>query len=103
MSLESMYQELHRQAARTGQDRALELKGGARLAVRVREDVVTLTISRSKKPLGATEIETFKRDCGVPSTAIRFPQEEQGTRKDDQGVLWWYIAYRWREVSDEQA
>jgi hypothetical protein len=97
MSLATMYQELHRRARETGQDRATTLKGGARLAVRVQQDIVTLTISRSKKPLGATELETFRRDCGIPGHAIRFPLEEQGTRKDDDGILWFYIAFRWRE------
>lgn len=94
MSLSSMYQELHRQAERAGQDRALELKGGARLAVRVQQGVVTLTISRAKKKVGSTELETFKRDCGVPASAVRFPQEDQGTRKDSDGIIWWYVAYR---------
>lgn len=96
MSLSSIYTELHRQAARTGTDRAQDLKAGARLAVRVQAGVTTLTISRSKKPLGATEIETFKRDCNVPSTAIRIPQEGQGV-KEHSGMPWHYIAYRWAE------
>jgi len=100
MSLSSIYTELHRQAARTGTDRAQTLRGGARIAVRVQAGVITLTISRSKKPLGATEIETFKRDCGVPSTAIRFPLEGQGT-KEHGGMPWHYIAYRWREGVDQ--
>jgi hypothetical protein len=91
-----MYQELRRRAMETGEDRALTLKGGARLAVRVQADVVTLTISRSKKPLGATELETFRRDCDIPASAIRFPLDEQGTRTVD-GVIWWYIAFRWRD------
>lgn len=98
MSLSSLYTELHRNAARSGEDRALDLKGGARIAVRVQADVTTLTISRSKKPLGATEIETFKRDCGVPANAIRFPQEGQGVKEHD-GMPWHYIAFRWREES----
>lgn len=97
-----MYQELHRRAAETGQDRAIDLRGGARLAVRVQEGVVTLTISRQKKPLGATEIEVFRRDCGVPSTAIRFPLDAQGSRTVD-GVLWHYIAFRWREGASDTA
>ena len=56
MSLSSLYQELHRRAADTGEDRATTLKGGARLAVRVAQGIVTLTISRKGKQLGATEI-----------------------------------------------
>jgi len=96
MSLSNLYSELHRRAEQSGQDRALDLKGGARLAVRVKDGIVTLTISRSKKPLGATELETFRRDCGIPASAIRFPLDEQGTRYQE-GIRWWYIAYRWRE------
>jgi hypothetical protein len=92
-----MYQELLRQAHRAGDVRRLKLRGGAQLALRVDGDVVTLTISRPKKPLGATEVETFKRDCAIPARAIRFPLEEQGARNDSDGLLWFYIAYRWRE------
>lgn len=96
MSLANIFLEMKRQAHRTGEDRAQTLKGGARLAVRVQADVVTLTISRGTKRLGATEIETFKRDCGVPPDAIRFPQEGQAVRQGDDQP-WHYIAYRWRE------
>lgn len=98
MSLASMYTELHRQAARTGQDRRLELKGGAALAVRVQAGVITLTISRKGKRLGDTELVTFRRDCGVPATAIRYPVDEQATRKDGAGLLWYFVAYRWSEL-----
>lgn len=96
MSLSSMYVELHRRARETGDDRAIDLRGGARIAVRVLDDVTTLTISRKQKPLGATEIEVFKRDCGVPGEAVRFPQEGQNTTERD-GATWHYIAFRWRE------
>ena len=96
MSLANLYTELHRRARESGEDRALDLKGGARLAVRVMGGVTTLTISRKGKALGATEIETFKRDCDVPSSAIRFPLEGQGV-KEHGGMPWHYIAYRWRE------
>ena len=92
MSLSSIYTELHRRAALTGEDRAIDLKGGARLAVRVQGDVTTLTISRQKKRVGDTELITFKRDCNVPETAARIPAEGQGQHGDA-----WYIAFRWRE------
>ena len=96
MSLANLYTELHRRARESGEDRALDLRGGARLAVRVLDSVTTLTISRKGKALGSTEIETFKRDCGVPSTAIRFPLEGQRTIERD-GATWHAITYRWRE------
>lgn len=103
MSLTNIYTELHRRARETGEDRSADLRGGARLVVRVLNDVTTLTISRPKKPLGATEIETFKRDLAIPIEAVRFPLEEQGTRKGGDGVIWWYIAYRWREEAADTA
>lgn len=96
MSLANLYIELHRRASETGEDRATDLKGGARLAVRVNGDIVTLTISRKGKRLGDTELTVFKRDCGVPATAIRFPADEQGMIERD-GATWHYIAFRWRE------
>jgi hypothetical protein len=100
VSLSSIYIELHRAAARTGIDRAIDLKGGARLAVRVQAGIVTLTISRKAKKLGTTEIDTFKRDCGVPASAIRFPLDTQGTKEHD-GATWFYVAYRWAEGVDQ--
>ena len=100
MSLSSIYTELHRNAARTGQDRAMELKGGARLAVRVQAGVVTLTISRAKKKVGDAELITFKRDCGVPEGAVRFPMEGQRTSEHD-GQSWFSVSFRWREDGSE--
>jgi hypothetical protein len=96
VSLSNMFIEMKRRAGETGDDRATDLKGGARLAVRVRSDVITLTISRKEKALGATEIETFKRDCGVPATAERLPDAGQRKRERD-GATWHTITYRWRE------
>jgi len=92
MSLANLYTELHRRARESGEDRALDLKGGARLAVRVLDGVTTLTISRKGKRLGDTELVTFKRDCGVPTDAIRFPPDGQGLKGDA-----YYVAYRWRD------
>lgn len=96
MSITNIYLELLRRARETGQDRATTLRGGARIAVRCRDTVITLTISRATKPLGATEIETFKRDLGIPTHAIRYPIEGQN-RKARDGATWHYIAYRFRE------
>lgn len=96
MSLANLYTELHRRARESGEDRALDLKGGARLAVRVLDGVTTLTISRKGKALGSTEIEVFKRDCGVPSSAIRFPLDGQRTIERD-GATWHAITYRWKD------
>ena len=97
MSLESLFLQTKIQAARTGTDRPLNLKGGARLVVRVQDGIVTLTIARKAKKVGDTELITFKDHCGVPVDAIRFPLEGQNTRTDAAGVAWSYVAYRWRE------
>lgn len=97
MSLADLFMQLKIQAERTGEDRRLDLKGGARLAVRVQDGVTTLTIQRRAKKVGATELETFRRDCGIPAYASRWPAEQQTTRTDADGVLWWYVAYRWAE------
>lgn len=96
MSLADMFLRAKAQAQRSGEDRPLNLSGGARLVVRVQGDIVTLTIARQKKRVGDRELITFKQQCGVPETAIRFPQEGQNPRESD-GVTWWYVAYRWRE------
>jgi hypothetical protein len=100
MSLESIFREAKIQAQRTQTDRPLNLRGGARLVVRVNENVVTLTIARKAKKVGDTELITFKRDCAVPDNAIRFPQEGQNTR-DADGQTWWYVAFRWSEGVDQ--
>lgn len=96
MSLAGIYIDLWRTAQETKQDAVRELHGGARLAVRVEADVTTLTISRKQRPVGAVELKTFMRDCGVPESAIRFPLEGQYTRERD-GATWHAVTYRWRE------
>jgi hypothetical protein len=100
VSLTSLFHEAKLQAARTGTDRPLNLSGGARLVVRVKDGVVTLTIARQRKRVGDRELITFKEQCGIPANAIRFPLEEQGQRTAD-GVQWFYVAYRWREGVDQ--
>lgn len=95
MSLATIYQELHRRASETSQDRGHTLSGGARIAVRVRDGQATLTIMRKTKRVGAAELETFKRDCGVPGDAARYPAEDQGQHTDADGQAWWYVVFRW--------
>lgn len=92
MSLESIFRQAKIQAAQSGTDRPLNLKGGARLVVRVQEGVVTLTISRKTKRVGDRELITFREQCGIPPDAARWPAEGQA-QKDD----FWYVAYRWAE------
>jgi hypothetical protein len=96
MSLSSIYTELHRRARDSGEDRSMELKGGARLAVRVLDGVTTLTISRKGKRLGDVEIVTFQHQCAIPSDAARYPAEGQSMHGDS-----WFVAYRWAEGVDQ--
>jgi len=97
MSLSGIYLDLWRTAQETGQDAARDLNGGARLAVRVAGDVTTLTISRRAKHVGAVELRTFVRDCGVPSDAARYPADGQGQHGES-----WYVAFRWAESGGKQ-
>jgi hypothetical protein len=96
MSLSSIYTELHRRARDSGEDRSMELKGGARLAVRVLDGVTTLTISRKGKRLGDVEIVTLQHQCAIPSDAARYPAEGQSMHGDS-----WFVAYRWVEGVDQ--
>ena len=99
--LTDIYHELHRNAERTGEARSSSLSGGARLTVRVRDGVTTLTIARRGKKVGDREIATFRRDCGVPPSAERRPAEGQKTLLRD-GATWWYVAFRWAEQKGSQ-
>jgi hypothetical protein len=96
MSLESIYAELHRNAARTGHDRVATLTGGAIVAVRVRDGVTTVTVSREGKKLGGSELIVFQRAIGVPPDATRYPEAEQGQRDGR-----WFVAWRWAEQPQE--
>jgi hypothetical protein len=96
MSLADLFMQAKIQAARTGEDRPLELSGGARLVVRVKDGVVTLTISRQKKKVGDRELITFREQCGIPADAARYPAEGQGQRGDA-----YFVAYRWAEGAPE--
>jgi hypothetical protein len=101
MSLATIYLDLWRTAQETGQDVSRELHSGAKLAVRVKDNVTTLTIARKTKRVGDVEIKTFVRDCGVPDGAARYPPSEQGQRRDADGVWWYFVAYRWAEGVDQ--
>jgi hypothetical protein len=96
MSLASLYLEMYRNAARTGDDRALSLRGGARLALRVKDGQITLNIMRKGKPISATELETFRVMCSIPVAAQRYPADGQGEKEID-GQSWRYVAFRWLE------
>lgn len=98
--LSQMFAQLKRQAARTGTDRSVALAHGARMAVRVEANQITLTLARTPARLGDRELITFQDHCGVPRTALRWPATGQERRERD-GVAWWIVAYRWLEEPAE--
>lgn len=85
-----------RALALSGRDVSHDLKGGARLAVRVRGDQVTLTIARKGVEVGQVEERTFRRDCFVPTSAERIPKEGQSTRSEGSAT-WYLVGYRWED------
>lgn len=94
-----IFAELVRNSRRTGTQRNAPLKGGAELAVLVRDGTITLTIKRPNVAVGSSEISTFKRDCGVPADAeVLTPivPREQRSRPVD-GVPWYFVSFRWRD------
>lgn len=98
-------QHLRARAAATGETRHVNLKGGARLAVRIHAltsgQQVILTIGRRGAKVGTTEEVTFKRDCLVPAHATRYPADPaaQATKQLD-GEIWHLVGYSWNEEFD---
>lgn len=88
--------ELRRAAKATGEDRALALSHGARIAYRYRDGRVWFSVARKEKPVGTTEEITFKAQCAVPAGARRIPAEGQRTQALD-GATWHQIAWTWEE------
>ncbi len=98
MSLAELYARLRREAAQSGEDRFVELTGGARLCVRVQGDMTTLSVARHGKPVGKGELVTFQRLCRVPPEAARWPEDGQHERVLNGQPLY-QVVFRWREVS----
>lgn len=94
MKLADLYRHLYDRAVATGRDQPCDLRGGARLVVRVRAGIVTTTFARKETRLGGTEEITFKLVCEVPAGAERLPAEGQAQRERD-GAIWHLVAYRW--------
>jgi hypothetical protein len=95
--LELIYDQLLTRATQSGTDQAANLAHGARLAVRYRASITTVTISRDQKRVGDTEIVTFRRVCRVPADAERIPSEGQGKKGG-----WHYVAFRWRDGGSDE-
>lgn len=92
--LRELLATLKQQAALFGDDRALALSHGARVAFRVKDGRVTFAVSRKEKMVGDTEIITFKAQAGVPVDAVRIPSEGQQelTVCDER---WYTVGWRW--------
>lgn len=101
MSLQTLYQELHRHARESGEARGQTLKGGARITVRVVGAFTTLTIARRGKYVGDTELIVFRRDCGVPADAERRPEAGQN-HMEHSGAIWFYLSFRWEESTTQE-
>ena len=95
MKLEVVYDHLLSKATRTGADERIDLKGGARLALRVWDGQIALTIARSPQRVGDRELITFRQICRVPERARRIPEEDQAQRKDADGKSWWVVGFVW--------
>jgi hypothetical protein len=93
----TLYSHLLQQARATGRDQHAELMKGARLSVRARANEITLTIARKGKRVGDVEMTTFRTHCGVPDSAIRWPEQGQDLA-EREGVGWWRVAFKWLET-----
>lgn len=96
-SLIDLAAALRDQAQRSGEDRALTLSHGARIAYRYRDGHVWFSVARKTKPVGDREEIIFKAQCGVPPGARRIPAEGQRT-VDLNGEIWQQIVWTWEET-----
>jgi hypothetical protein len=96
MSISALFTSLQQSARRSANTpHSITLSGGTRMTVRVRADgKTTLTIARKKKHVSDTEIETFKRECGVPHDAQRKPEVGQN-HMIHLGETWWFVSFSW--------
>lgn len=98
-----LYNQIRSRAAATRQVRSIDLKNGARMAIRVKPvdggEQITLSFARKKTKLGTTEEIVFKRDCNVPAHAERIPADPSLQElKMVEGEAWNLVAYRWVEA-----
>lgn len=90
-----LIRELRSQAERSGDDRSLALSGGARVAFRVRDGVVTFAVSRKDKRVSDVELTVFKAAAGVPADAERLPAEGQKPIAGADGT-YFQVGWRWK-------
>ena len=85
-----------------GYDQAHNLMNGARIAVRLRDNLQTVTFSRGDVELGAVELDTFKKHCSIPEHARRIPAEGQNL-VPNQVRARYYVAFQWAVEPEQQA
>jgi hypothetical protein len=56
----SIFNQLAQRAVASGQEQSHQFQNGLRVAVRVKEGLLTLTITRAEKPVGEVELSTFQ-------------------------------------------
>jgi hypothetical protein len=74
-----IFNHLAQRAVTSGQDQSHQFQNGVRIAVRVKEGMLTLTITRAEMPVSDVALITFQSGCIVPPDAKRKPHEGQGT------------------------
>lgn len=101
-----LFLHLRSRALATGQDQRSDLGHGARLAVRVApldggRSQVALTIARCGARVGSSEEVVFRRDCGVPQGARRWPEDPLlQVHRAERGRTRYVVGYTW-EVEAE--
>lgn len=84
----------------------VELQGGARITIRLEGDEITVAFSRLGKPVGDTELVTFKAYCSIPPTAERLPAGSAQTRILDKTITphqyRHFVGFRWRRSAPAQ-
>lgn len=85
------------QARRSGGDRRVDLRSGARISVRVRDGWIWMMFARCAKPVGDVDLATFRAQCGVPATARRIPGDGQQEHRDADGRVWHRVGWTWHD------
>jgi hypothetical protein len=97
--LDTLFAHLLRRARATGKLQTAKLHGGARVAVKVLDGRVSVSIGRSGAPVGASEEQTFRRFFKVPAHAQRRPVAGQAHKPlDDQD--WNVIGWIWDDIAE---
>jgi hypothetical protein len=73
----SIFNHLAQRAVTSGQDQSRQFQNGVRIAIRVKEGMLTLTITRAETPVSDVELIIFQSGRIVPPDAKRKPHEGQ--------------------------